>query len=127
MVADVEDVSDGSFNLGLSIQGTSTMIVLDGWGKHLSGLNLVDRRTGNNNPTTYQGQVLKPGRTNRVEVEVDGRRVLVTVNQQKVIDRSGQPQRLSLDRRFWPDPGPRIMIGSWETNFFVRRLELFTD
>ncbi len=118
------DGGEGSFNLTIIVDGRPVMVVLDGWGTYHSGLNLVNGQTGNSNATTFSGQVLRPGETNRVVVTVQPHSVTVEVNDRKIIRWAGDAKELSVDRRFWPDSRGRMFLGSWQTTFRVSKLTL---
>jgi len=115
---------EGSFNLAFTVDGRPAMLVLDGWRRDKSGLNLVDNKTGDNNETTYSGPVLQRGRPNNVELSVIDGQIGAAVNGRRMVDWRGDSKRLSLDQRFWPVVDNRLYIGNWETHFRVSRLEL---
>jgi serine protease Do len=109
-----------SLNFCLTVGGQQTMVVLEGFGSYTRGLNLLDGRPASQNATTTRGQVFRPGVASTivctvrragaahysVQVECDGR---------TVVDWTGDPTRLSLDRRFWEHiPGNRLAVAIYD-------------
>lgn len=105
----------GSLNLCLVIGGRQTMAVLEGYGNQSSGLNRLDGRTADRNETTRQGAIFQQGKPTTIVCTVGRSRVQVTCDGNPIIDWTGSPQRLSLDRFSWPDlPGHRLAVASYQ-------------
>ena len=115
---------EGSLNVAVPVSGQQTMVVLDGWGKQWSGLNLISGRPGDQNMTTFNKPVFRSGQRHTVEIEVGEVFVKVWVDQSLVIDWRGSVNDLSVDRRFWPSSRGLLYIGSWLTEFTIERCEL---
>lgn len=121
---DVEILSgQGSFNVALPVRDSVVLLVLDGWEKGISGLNLVNGRSGAGNETTYASRAFKPGEINTIEVSVTGEGIYATVNGKRVINWRGDPSALSMEQ-MWPQDLHKLWIGSWQTHYKVSRFEL---
>lgn len=109
-----------SLVLGFPIDNRDAMCALEGWGKRISGLNLLDGKTGDNNATTVREPVFKEGQPNTIVVTVRPTRVQCEVNGRMIIDWTGNSQQLSLDRRTWKNVGDRqLIIGSWDSSYAI--------
>ena len=116
--------NDG-LNIGIVVGGGQTMVVTDGWDKHANALNLVGRRTGDDNETTQIAAVFTTGQRTTIECTVRRKAVAVSYNGQPLIQWSGDPRRLSLDRRFWFGAAPgKLFLGAWGSSFRITRMEL---
>lgn len=115
-----------SLILGFTIEQHQAMCALEGWGKKLSGLNLVDGRTGDNNITTVRQPVFRDGQPNTIVLTVRPTRVQCEVNGRMVIDWTGSPQQLSLDHRFWDRNklGGTLFLGSWDTSYAISKCQV---
>lgn len=116
---------NGSLNIGLIVGGRQTMLALEGWGVMASGLNTVNGLTADNNATTFRSPVFLPGRPGTIVCTVRRSSVQVSCNGQPVMDWSGDPGELDLDRRFWTEiPANRLFLGAWSASFRISKLEL---
>jgi hypothetical protein len=114
----------GSLNLGFVIEQHSAMCVLEGWDQKLSGLSLLDGRTGDNNATTVRQKVLHDNLPNIIVITVRPSRVVCEINGQTIIDWTGSPQQLSLDRRYWKNLGGQLILGSWDASFAISKCQV---
>lgn len=109
-----------SFNLGIHVGGATTLVVIEGWGRKISGLNLVDGRFGEDNVTSSTLPVFDDASTKLIRVVVRRESVLVDVDGSVFIDFRGSPSRLSFDERFFQRPAAnQLMIGGWASSFRV--------
>ena len=116
---------NGSLNIGLIVGGRQTMLALEGWGIMASGLNTVNGRTADNNATTFRSPVFRPGKPGTIVCTVRRSSVQVSCNGQPVMDWSGDPRQLDLDRRFWTNvPADKLFLGAWSATFRISELEL---
>jgi len=116
---------NGSLNIGLIVGGRQTMLALEGWGMMASGLNTVSGRTADDNATTFRSPVFLPGKPGTIVCTVRRSSVQVSCNGQPVMDWSGDPGQLDLDRRFWTDiPADKLFLGAWSATFRISKLEL---
>lgn len=118
------DSHGDSFNVGLVVGGRQVMVVIDGWGRTSSGLDMVDGRIANGNPTTKRGYYLFDGTPNTVVCTVQKNRVQVTCNSLTLIDWSGDSQQLSLAPAWKTRDPRRLFVGCFRSSFAVSRLEL---
>ncbi|HUT93700.1 MAG TPA: hypothetical protein VMY37_29825 [Thermoguttaceae bacterium] len=101
-------------NLGLVVGGRQTMVVLEGYGKKWNGLSLVDGVGADRNETRRQGIVFREGEPCTIVCSVRRLGVRVTCDGETIIDWTGDPERLSLDKRYWPNvPQNRLAVGTW--------------
>jgi hypothetical protein len=116
---------NGSLSIGLVVGERQTMLALEGWGVMASGLNTVDGRTADDNTTTFRSPVFPPGKPGTIVCSVDRSSVQVSCNGQPVMEWSGDPGQLDLDRRFWTDiPAGQLFLGAWSGTFRVSKMEL---
>lgn len=114
-----------SFGIGLLMNGRQVLVVLEGWGKTLSGLNTVDGRTADNNDTTYRSPVFVAGSPCTIVCSVRDSHIQVACDGRTVIDWRGNAHRLALDRRFWSDlPSDKLFLGTWHSSYRISKLEL---
>ena len=116
----------GGLNLCLVVSGRQTMLVLQGRGKNWNGLSLVDRVSVDRNETRRQGIVFRKGETCTIVCIVRRSKVKVTCDGETVVDWTGDPERLSLDKRFWSGvPGNRLAVTTWAGAVFrISKLEI---
>ena len=109
-----------SLVLGFPVDNRDAMCALEGWGQRISGLNLLDGQTGNNNATTVREPVFKEGQPNTIVVTVRPTRIQCEVNGRMIIDWTGNSRQLSLDRRYWKNVGDgQLFIGSWDSSYAI--------
>ena len=115
-----------SLNLGFMIEQQQAMCALEGWGQKFSGLSLLDGKTGDDNVTTVRQPVFKDGQPNTIVLTVRPTRVQCEVNGRMIIDWTGSPQQLSLDRRFWDKNklGGTLFLGSWDTSYAISKCQV---
>jgi hypothetical protein len=113
------------FHVGLVAGARQTLVVLDGWTKAASRLQLIDREpTKDEKGSFHNGPVLRNGQPNVITCEVRTNRITVDCNGARIIDWTGRFHRLSLDRLWVVRDPKRLFIGSWDTHFEISKLEL---
>jgi len=118
-------LGNDSLNLGLIVGGRQTMLTLDGWGSKASGLNTIEGRTASDNVTTFRSPVFLPGKPSTIVCTVRLAGVQVSCNGQVVMNWTGNPDQLDLDRRFWTNlPRDKLFLGTWSSSFRISKLEL---
>lgn len=116
---------NGSLNIGLVVDGHPTMLVLEGWGRTVSGLSLVDDRTAESNSTTYRQPIFVDGQPIEIKCTVHPQQVKVQCGDHTVVEWQGDPARLSLDEPSTRVRTPnRLLIGGWQSEFRITRLQL---
>ncbi|MGQ9562303.1 MAG: trypsin-like peptidase domain-containing protein [Thermogutta sp.] len=103
------------------------MVILEGYGRLASGLNLVAGATADNNETTHIGRIFPPNEPVELEFFSSAKRVAVRAGGKWIIDWSGDPHLLRLDRRYWMHIPPRriaVSVYSENTVFVIERAEL---
>ncbi len=120
LMAVAREEGDESLNIGLHVGGATTLVVIEGWGKKISGLNLVDGKFGEDNVTSSEFSVFDDGSSKMIRVIVRRESVLVDVDGSVFIDFRGTPSRLSFDDRFFRRPSPgQLMVGGWDSSFRI--------
>jgi serine protease Do len=116
-----------SLNLMFTIGGHRTMVVLDGFTDHSSGLNLLDGLRANENETTRRGAIFQQQRPYVFVCTVTPSSVQVTCDGTTIVQWSGDPSRLSL-REEWvnlpPTTGLGLAVYDSRTQFRINRIEL---
>jgi hypothetical protein len=89
---------DDNFSAGLVVGGRQVLAVLDVLPQdgYRSGLNMVDQKGVDDNPTTVKGQFLKPDQVHTVTYSVRAGRVDVAVDGKPAYSFKGAATRLSL-------------------------------
>lgn len=83
----------------LTVGGRQVLLVIDGWNKSASGLEMVDGKWGDRNESTRRGSVLLDGKPNRIVCQVRAKSVRLICNGKTEIDWQGNPDRLSIGSR----------------------------
>lgn len=114
-----------SLSVGLVGGGRQFLFILDGMAPEAkSGLDLVDGRSFYDNPTTHLGQLLADGRTGSILISVRRKRVQVSVDGRRVVDWKADFARVSLWPSWTMPRGDTLFLGAWTSPQRVRRLEL---
>lgn len=114
-----------AFCIGLVVAGRRTMLGLEGWGGHTSGLSTVDRRKPGSNATTFRSTVFRPGKPTTIVCTVRKSSLEVTCNGETVLQWEGDPERIDVDQTFGSNlPADRLFLGSWATCYRISKLEL---
>ncbi len=122
-----ERIAGGAgLNLGLVVSGRQTMVVLEGHGKNWNGLSLVDGVSVDRNETRRQGIVFREGEPCTIVCTVRRSGVQVTCDGETIIDWKGDPEQLSLDKRYWSGvPQNRLAVATWAGVVFrISKLEI---
>jgi hypothetical protein len=114
--------NDG-FCVGLVAGGRPVIAVIDGWSGdgHMSGLDLVDRRSARNNTTTVKGQLLKADQDHTLMYSVRSGRIDVSVNGKVVTTFNGNFARLSIQDG-WGVPNKKALFITANTPFIIDRI-----
>ncbi|WP_157732046.1 S1 family peptidase [Thermogutta terrifontis] len=116
-----------SLNVTLPVGNSQTMVVLEGYGRLVSGLSLVSGATADHNETTYFGRIFQGDAPVTLEFASAPDYVHVRASQELIIQWQGDASRLSLDQRFWSHIPPRriaLSVYRAETVFVIDRVEL---
>lgn len=120
-----------SLNVVVPFGGRPAMIVLEGFGQKLSGINLLFGRTLDQQPRAIRTPIFYPDRPTKIVCSVAGSTLRLQCDDGRVNSAwSAPPQMISLDSRFWTDiPGDRISLTVYAattrfriTRAFVERL-----
>lgn len=117
-----------ALNLVVPYFGRPAMFVLEGFGKKVIGLNLIEGRTADQHPSSVRGDVFVSGRATEIACSVHGFGLTLSCDGSRIRwSWSGSPAVVRIDSRFWTDiPGDRISLAvySAETRFRVSRAVL---
>jgi hypothetical protein len=116
---------DESLNVGLMVGGQQGMLALEGWGNRSNAISMIGGRTGDNNETTVQRPIFRPGAPSTIVCTVRRTSVQVTCDGQPLLNWAGDPRQLSLDTRFWTGiPADKLFLGTWNTSFRISKLDI---
>jgi S1-C subfamily serine protease len=115
--------SDEGMDIVLSIDGHPAALVLDGFQRTVSGLELIDGKGVDQNGTAFRGEVLPQLRPVTVICTVGPGSVDATVDGRTVVHWTGQSDLLGLDAELAADVGNSLALVS-SAQFHVQRIEL---
>jgi len=107
--------------LGLVVGSRQVTVVCNGWSNTTSGLQLVDLKLVPANETAT-GPILVAGRPNQIVCTVTDGRVEVSCNGKRVVNWSGDFQRLLAGPDWEPTNLHQLYIGSHQTSYRISRL-----
>lgn len=116
-----------SLNVTLPVGNSQAMVVLEGFGRLVSGISLVSGSTADSNETTRFGRIFHGDAPVALDFFAGPDWLLVRASGQEIIRWRGDPSVLSLDRRFWSHIPPRriaLSVYSGNTVFVINRVEL---
>lgn len=125
VVAELRGDSE-SLNLGLSAEGRQFLVVLNGWGGTVSGLQLVNGRGANANETSVRGPVFTKNKPSAIVCSVRRNCVTVTVDGRKVIDWATNYSQVQLDESWKCPKSDQPILGSYSTSFLISKVSLKT-
>ena len=111
----------GTLGLGLLMGGSQVLAAVDAFNGSITGLDMLDGRSCNENETTHHGGVLHDGTPNKLECRVRPNHIQLTVNGEKLIDWQGAAQRLATSFPA-PDP-PGLSLVVWGAKYRITRFE----
>ncbi len=115
--------SDEGLDIVLLVDGHPAALVLDGWQRTVSGLELIDGKGVDQNGTVFHGEVLTRLRAVTVICTVAPGSVDATVDGRTIVHWTGQSDRLSLDPGLAADVGNGLALVS-SSQFRIQRIEL---
>jgi hypothetical protein len=108
-----ERESGDSLTIGLVLGGKQVQVILDGWNRTISGLDVVDGRRANANPTADRTPNLLGDQARYTVIcSVTPTSVEVNVNGAQVIKWSGKPEQLSVDAAWAVPKQDQLLIGA---------------
>lgn len=97
LVIEIEHVQgEHSAIFGVTWAGVQFTVTCDGWAGDITGLDLLDRKSANENETMFKKQLFPTGKVCVATCSVRKDRITFTVDGTKAIDWKGDPRRLSL-------------------------------
>ena len=112
------------FVLGLVAGGSTTAVLLDGWGGGVSGIDMINGKSGSDNESTSRGFRFTNGTQTKIECSVDVGRISVACDGQAVIDWRGDFATLSAVDGWKVPGGQSLFVGAWKPSRF--RIEELT-
>lgn len=104
--------------IGLVVGGRQATAVLDAWGGGVSGLEKIDGKVSQDNPTTHRGWRFVNGRRTTIVCRVRKDSVTVTCDGKVIIDCRGDPNRLSIVDGWKVPDERRLFLGGWKGGVF---------
>lgn len=99
-------------------------LVLDGWGRSISGLELIDGKGISENETSWRGRLMTSDKWYQLEIRVSPGRILIIHDGTLVLNWKGNSRRLT-PHPHWITPKARMpMIGTNASVYRIRQLEL---
>jgi hypothetical protein len=123
------DSGSESLGIGFVVRGRQCRFGIDEYGGQRSGLSLLDGQNTLQQPATETeyGNLLGND-WNTITLTVlprDGDfRIIGTVNDQIIVDWTGDPARLSHSNNYWRPPPDTLFLTIWEDDFRFRRIAL---
>ena len=111
--------------IGLVVGGSRTILLLDGWGGGVSGLEFVDGKASGANVTTHRGWRFVNGRRATITCRVRKGGVTVICDGKRIVDWKGDPGRLSLNEG-WAAGGENLLfLGGWKGGSYrIHRVDI---
>lgn len=111
--------------IGLVVGGKQTAVILDGWGRTISGVNRIDGKIANENETTCRlSNILGDRRKYIVECTVRSNHIRVVVNGTPLFNWQGNAQRLSNDECWFVPHRDQLFLGSFAAIHHISSIEL---
>ncbi len=120
-----------SINIGLPVSNGPGMdgqvfAVFDGFGGSVCGLSMVDGRTPEANGTAATGPHFADSEFHTIEIFVTPGSIAAYVDNERVIEWTGEPRSLMVDPRFWSNfHRDKLMLATWSSCYEVRRFDLY--
>ena len=113
-----------ALHLGLVVGGRHVLVVLDGWGGVISGLNLVNGKEARMNASRFAGALLPLGKPRRIDCSVRPDHLAVAVEGVKRIEWHGNSAALSVaNAEGVPNPDC-LYVGSFSSSFALTDLSV---
>jgi hypothetical protein len=120
-----------AFVVGLATPKAQVTVTFDGWDGSTSGIDLLDRASGNANESSVKGRVWIPGGgPTRILCQVRRGALRVEVNGERMIDWQGNFDRFSMHPNVAIRNTRGLFLGSWkggtekQTDFAITRIEV---
>lgn len=104
--------------IGLVVEDRQAMVLLDGWGGGVSGLEQIDGQASRDNETTHRGWRFTNGRRTKILCEVRKGGVTVSCDSRRIVHWTGDPGRLSLVDGWRSPDKDRLFLGGWKGGSF---------
>ena len=114
---------DESFNVGLPVGGSMAMLVVDGFGKSVSGLGVVSGQTLTARSEAVSGQLLT-SEPSVLRIQVTTRSIDVDCDGQAIVRWRGDPDELSIREQFWKYEAGLLFLGSWSSEFLISQASI---
>jgi hypothetical protein len=115
---------DDQLGVGLIVGGHQTMLSIDSYGGKKTGLHFLDGKSSRNNESTHTGQVLPLDAVVELTVRVRPNSVRLWADGKTIVDWSGDPARLRMDKDYAMPRGDWLFLSSWRTQWEVTEFTL---
>lgn len=112
------------FGLGIVVGGRQTMLVVDAFKQHVSGIHDLDGKPVRENESAKHGMFLPLRKRVELECRVREDEIVLLIDKTPVIEWRGDAARLSLSPD-WPVPhGDWLFLGAFDSEFDIRSFTL---
>lgn len=113
-----------SLFLGLLCGASQCVVIVDGWGGTVTGLNLLDGRFADANESTVRAKLLPPDRPVLITLSVRKDSVTLAADGRKVMAWKGAFSRLSNFQDYRVPHARSLFFGGWDTRFLINKFTL---
>ncbi len=114
---------DESLNIGLPVDESTGMLVIDGFGGLKTGLSAVGGVTLTDLPNVADGPILGPA-VSEIVIRVTPESIHATCDGEVLVDWNGDPHDLSIRDAQWKYEPHTLFIGSWHAEFLIHEVSI---
>jgi len=114
----------GTFVIGLVAAGCHFNLTIDGWNMDITGLDLLDMKSANNNESTVKRTLLPTGKSTSLVISIKKDGVQLVVDGIKTIDWKGNFHRLTLWDNWKVNRNDVLFLGVNGGMFKIRKLSV---
>ena len=112
-----------SFNVGLPVGGSMAMLVIDGFGKSVSGLGVVSGQLLTDRSEAVSGQLLT-SEPSVLRIQVTSSSIDVDCDGRAIVRWRGDPDELLIRDQFWKYQPGLLFLGSWSSEFLISKASI---
>ena len=127
LMIEVERISGkDTFGVILVVGNSQVTAFIDGGYRELSGIFLINGKHVDQNGTQYKGTLLEVGKKHRIRFMVRKSRVVMEVNNRRIVDWRGDSRRLSLHSVYKLPLKDSMGIEAWDSTYRVTKFTLIS-
>lgn len=115
----------GSLDLGLNLEQRSFLLVVDGYGEVVTGLDTLDGKPANANETTNTTKFLAQGKVTSLHCSVRKTGVEVKIDGKSAVSWKGTSGRLGLPGVYHPRNTRLLFVGGYRTDMRITQATLY--